>query len=407
MTTPSSSSPAGGSIAAPAFELSEFRRRVDDVKRRMAEAGIEVLLVSDPANMNYLTGYDAPSYYTHQMAILALDADQPLWVGRKMDTACARYTAWLDEDNVIGYPERYIGVQEPHVMEFFAEVLQARGWANRRLGLEMDSAPLTPRCLQRLQALLPQASWADAELLVNRARLLKSAAEIAYIRQAAQIANRAMRAAFEAAEPGVRECDVAARVMAALVAGTPEFAGHLNMQGGFSMATGERTAAPHLQWTQAPLHAQQLISIELGGCRHAYHAGLTRSFFLGDPPAELRHCARTAIDGIGVALSKMRPGHTCGEVADAWNAVLAQAGLQKESRIGYSIGIGYPLPSWIDRSASLQSDDPTVLQPDMTFHLIIGMWMERWGCEFSETVRITEGAPEVLTDFPRELLTKP
>src|SRR5436190_1448263 len=87
------------------FERSEYLERLRNTKRRMVEAGIEVLLVSDPANMNYLTGYNASSYYVHQMAIVAVDADEPLWVGRKMDVACARYTAFMAPENLIGYPE--------------------------------------------------------------------------------------------------------------------------------------------------------------------------------------------------------------------------------------------------------------------------------------------------------------
>lgn len=390
-----------------AFAPAEFQRRTVLIKQQMARAGIDVLLVCDPSNMNYLTGYDAPSYYIPQMAVLALSEAQPLWIGRKMDVACARYTAFMSSENLIGYPETYIGVQDRHVMEFVAAVLRERQWDRLRLGLEMDTAPLTPRCVEKLKQHLPHAVWVDAELLVNRVRLIKSDAEIVYIKQAAQISQRAMQAAYDAIEPGVRECDAAAKVMAALISGTEQFAGHLTMQGAFSMPSGERTSAPHLAWTDAPFRKQQLTSIELGGCRYAYHAGLSRSFFLGTPPAELLHCAEVTISGMGEVLERMRAGNTCGEVADHWNGILSRAGLRKESRIGYSIGIGYPLASWIDRSASLQSGDPTVMQPNMTFHIILGMWMDRWGFEVSETVRITGASAEVLNDFPRTLLVKP
>jgi Xaa-Pro dipeptidase len=395
------------SLHAAAFASAEYQRRIALIKQRMERAGIDVLLISDPSNMNYLTGYDAPSYYTHQMAVLAVEADEPLWIGRKMDVACARYTAFMRPEQLIGYPESYIGARDRHIMDFVAEVLRERGWDQWRLGLEMDTAPLTPRCFERLRKQLPRAQWVDAELLVNHVRLVKSDAEVVYIKQAAEISRRAMQAAYDVIEPGVRECDAAAKVMAALVAGTEHFAGHLTMQGAFSMPSGERTSAPHLAWTEAPFRKQQLTSIELGGCRHAYHAGLSRSFFLGSPPPELRHCAEVTVDGMGAVLERMRAGNTCGEVADHWNGLLRRAGLSKESRIGYSIGIGYPLASWIDRSASLQSGDPTVLRPNMTFHIILGMWMDRWGFEVSETVRITEAAVEVLTDFPRALLMKP
>ena len=87
---------ARGETVLP-FERPEYLERIANVKRRMDAAGIDVLLISDPCNMNYLTGYDATSYYVHQMVALALDAEEPLWIGRQMDVACARFTTFLQE----------------------------------------------------------------------------------------------------------------------------------------------------------------------------------------------------------------------------------------------------------------------------------------------------------------------
>ena len=119
------SPPAGGDCtleekAMLPFERPEYLERIANVKRRMDAAGIDVLLISDPCNMNYLTGYDATSYYVHQMVALALDAEEPLWIGRQMDVACARFTTFLQGENLRGYPERYIGVPDRHAMEFVA-----------------------------------------------------------------------------------------------------------------------------------------------------------------------------------------------------------------------------------------------------------------------------------------------
>src|SRR6186997_3071476 len=95
-------------VALP-FTRDEYLKRVAAVKRRMADVGIDGLLISDPCNMNYLTGYDATSYYVHQIVALALDAEEPLWIGRQMDIACARFTTWPTPQNLHGYPESYIG----------------------------------------------------------------------------------------------------------------------------------------------------------------------------------------------------------------------------------------------------------------------------------------------------------
>src|SRR5215212_1548811 len=143
-------------VALP-FTRDEYFNRVMAVKRRMTEASIDVLLVSDPCNMNYLTGYDATSYYVHQMVALALDAEEPLWLGRQMDVACARFTTFLQQENLSGYPESYIGVPDRHAMEFVALELQERGWDRGRIGVELDAHFFTARCYQELRTGLPDA----------------------------------------------------------------------------------------------------------------------------------------------------------------------------------------------------------------------------------------------------------
>src|SRR6266513_6531501 len=75
------------------------------------------------------------------------------------------------------------------------------------------------------------------------------------------------------------------------------------------------------------------------------------------------------------------------------------------SDLGYSIGVNYP-PNWADHTASLRENDTTVMEPNMTFHLMLGMWMEGWGFELSDTFRVTETGHEVLADFPRQLFVK-
>lgn len=385
-----------------AFEPAEFRQRVREVQSRMGTAGIDVLLVSDPANINYLSGYDAYSYYTHQVLAVALDVADPVWIGRKMDVACARYTAFMAAENLVGYPESFIGTDR-HPMDFIAQVIAERGWSRRRIGLEMDTAPLTPRCVERLRLALPDASWVDGERLVNGVRLIKSPQEIAYMREAAKLSERAMDVATGMIASGVRECEVAAAIHAALIAGQSDYAGHFTMNGGLSMPSGAKASAPHLSWTSGRFKSGEATNIELGGCRHGYHAGLSRTVFVGQPGEKLLACEALAVEGLNAALDQARAGITCGEIAESWNRRLRRAGFEKESRIGYSIGIGYPTHSWIERAASLQVGDVTVLRPNMTFHLILGMWMPDWGFILSETFRVTEGAPEVFASFPRQL----
>jgi Xaa-Pro dipeptidase len=389
----------------PPFERSEYLERAAKTKQRMEAAGIEVLVAADPSNLCYLTGYDALSYYTPQVVILALDEEEPYWLGRYQDIPCARYTVFMDEDHIAAYPEKYIGDPDLHPMAYVADWLRDRGWGSRRLGVEMDNMCFTPRALQEMERGLPNAAFIDASLLVNWVRVVKSAQEVEYIRQASEIAASAMNAGLEKIAVGVRECDVAATIYGAMVGGTDQYGGA--MPKGLTIATGPRTAAPHLFWTDEPFKLGDPVTFELGGCRNRYNAGLARTVFLGEPPKKLTDLVPVVVEGMHAAFQAAVPGALCQDVEAAWRAVINRHGYEKVSRIGYSIGIGYPGVGWVERTASLKQGDTTVLEPNMTFHMILGMWMDDWGFELSETFRISEsGGPEIFNHVPQELFIR-
>ena len=386
------------------FDTLEYVHRVDNVKQKMSDAGIDVLLVSNPANMNYLTGYDGWSYYVHQMAVVYLSAAQPLWIGREMDIPGARATAWLDDENLYAYSDDYVDSNEKHPMHFVASVLRERGWDHGRIGVEMDSWYFTARAYLALQESLNPGELIDAWPLVNTVRLVKSPAEIALMRGAGEIVSKAMQVAIDCIEPGVRENDAVANITHAQITGTRRFWGDYPATLA-SVPSGAKSAAPHLTWSGDPFEPDTATNIELGGCHHRYHAALARTLYLGKPPAKLESLASATIQGMETTLMSMRAGVTCEEVEAAWRGEMAKAGYEKRSRIGYSIGLNYP-PDWGEQSASLREGDKTLLAPNMCFHVMLGMWMEDWGFELSETVRVSDVEPELLTNCPRKLFVK-
>lgn len=385
----------------PAFAEADYRARLSRVRDAMARRGIDVLVVSDPANMTYLTGYDAWSFYVHQCVLVTADA-LPVWIGREMDVAGARLTTWLPERALRGYDETYVDSDTRHPMEVVADTIRSAAGRRARVGVEKDCWYFPARSAEVLTAALPDAHFADAFGMVNRVRLVKSEAEIAYMRIAGEIAGRAMRAGLDTVAVGVRECDVAAAVTHA------QFAGTETAYGDYPAAlvqapSGERTAAPHLTWSGTRYVAGSVGYLELAGCHQRYHAPLARSFCLGDPPDWLRDMVPVVEEGMAAVLDAARAGTTAEAVEATWRAVIAKAGYAKDSRIGYSIGLGYP-PDWGERTASLRPGDTTVLEQGMCFHVILGMWRDDGGYEASESICIRAGgAPELLTRFPRDL----
>lgn len=235
-------------------------------------------------------------------------------------------------------------------------------------------------------------------------RILKSDVEIAMMRKAGKIAEQAMQVAYDTIGAGARECDVAAAIMQAQVKGTTDFGGDYPSIVPL-LPRGETSGAPHLTWTDKRYGPGEVVFIEIAGCYSRYHSPLSRTVSLGQSSQEVRRVAAITLEGLDAALATVKPGVACEDVEAAWRKVLAKYGYAKESRIGYSIGLNYP-PDWGEHTASLRPGDRTVLQPNMTFHCIPGMYFDDFGVSISEAFRVTASGYETFAQFPRELYVK-
>jgi Xaa-Pro dipeptidase len=386
------------------FEKSEYLERIGKTKKSMADQGVDVLLATNPANMNYLTGYDGWSFYVHQLVVLTLDSDEPIWIGRGMDANAAKVTTFLNHDNILGYPDDYVQTPVKHPMDYAADFLMQHGWHKGTVGVEMDSYYFTAACYESLKRNLPDTDFKDATTLVNWVRVIKSAQEIEYMQQAARIIEKTMQVAVDMVRPGVRQCDAAAAVYQAKISGTEEYGGDYT---GLCpmLPTGIGTSTPHLTWTDQPFVNGEATILELAAARRHYHCPMARTVHLGKPPKRLVDTAAVVVEGLNNALAAAKPGVQCQEVEAVWRETIKKHGIIKESRIGYSTGLNYP-PDWGEHTLSLRPGDTTELQPNMTIHMIPGVWLDDWGIEISECFRVTESGSETLANFPRELFVK-
>ena len=385
---------------APPFSRSEYDDRLNRTRSDMQAKGFDVLVVGDPANINWLTGYDAWSFYTPQIMVVGIDLD-PTWIGREMDAGAASFTTYLPDEQVIAFPETYVQQKTVHPAQFMAQWMKSKGLNGKRVGYEADVYYLTPAAVEHLKNGLPDSQWSDCELLVNWQRLVKSPAEIVMLQQASEIAGLAMQTAYDGVRPGVRQNDLMADIIAAQIKGTPEFGGDQTALHPLVLA-GEAASTAHPMWTDTTFQKDQTIAFELGGCRKRYNAGLARTVHLGEPPKTLITTAKAVGEGMDEVLKAMKSGAQCNDVHAAWQAVLDQYGLEKKSRIGYSIGLGYS-PDWGEHTISFRPDDKTVLPENAVVHIILGMWMDGWGMELSETIHVRANDAICLTQFPRDV----
>jgi Xaa-Pro dipeptidase len=386
------------------FDAPEYRRRMRRVKQRMYDRGIDILLVTDPANMNYLTGYDGWSFYVHQGVIVVIDREEPLWFGREQDSNGARLTTWLTQENIRPYTDDYVHSPTKHPMEFAADVITEVGVGKRYIGVEMDNCYFTGQALECLREGLPQWKFKDADLLVNWVRVIKSDAELRYMRMAARIVEKTMQAAIDAIAAGVREGDAAADVYHAQISGTADFTGDYSAIAPI-MPSGIRTSTAHLTWTDRRYEPGDIVLLELAGCKNRYHAPLARTLVIGSASSALEDTARAVIEGLNTVIDFIEPEITGEEIEEKWREAVAGSAVVKMSRIGYSFGLNYP-PDWGEHTISLRPGDKHLLKPGMTLHLMPGIWEKDFGFECSEPIRVTESGCEPLTDFPRKLFIK-
>jgi len=386
------------------FSKMEYDSRITKTRAAMEAAGIDVLFTTDPSNQAWLTGYDGWSFYVHQGVILGMDGD-PIWWGRYMDMLGGRRTCWMSHDNILGYGDHYIQSTEIHPMEDLARRLREMGHGAARIGVEMENYYYSAKAHAVLTAELPEATFVDATALVNWQRLIKSEDEIAFIRKAARISEHVIRTAIDRAAPGVRKNDLVADILHAGVTGVGEDWGDYPAIVPLTPSGLDATAA-HLTWNGAPMQAGEGTFFELSGCYRRYHAPLCRTVYLGTPPDDMRRVEAAQMEGIEAGLDAARAGNRTCEIAQAFLDVMAKHEIERKGRMGYPVGLSYP-PDWGERTASIRTEDRTVLEPGMVFHFMPALWMDDWGLETTETILIKpDGPAETLCNVERQLFVK-
>ena len=264
-------------VYTPPFSKAEYNRRLAETKKRMADAGFDLIICQDPANMSWLTGFDGWSFYTPQVVLVHLD-EEPIWFGRAQDAKAAHITPDIPPNNIVGESEKRIHHATGPPYDELADLIKHRGWSSARIGVELDAHYYTARAHAHLVKGVPDAKVSDSEQLVNWARLVKSDAELVYMREAGAICTAAMNRAIEKVAPGVAQYEVIAEVYHAQVLGVEgaygDYTGLCPL-----IQVGEGTSTPHLTWSDQPIPRETLVMLEMAGARHHYHAPLTRTLY--------------------------------------------------------------------------------------------------------------------------------
>ena len=369
------------------FSDEELSRRLAATRQEMAARGLDLVLLSAPEHVFYLTGLDHWGYFAPHVLIVAAEGELVL-VTRAMEHVAIRNQ--VRNATFIGHSDS----------ESAADVVvkHLKGASSgKTIGLEAASAGLSYSMGQALKQGIDGASWVDITGMLDEMRLVKSTEEQRFMRSAAVASDAGTQAAINAIHNGAKEVDVAAECLAAMTraGGTPPGFGPF-------LRPSHRMAEEHTTWGDGEHH--EAVFLEIAGCVSRYNAPMGRLVNIGrisDEDAEMANICGEAFDA---TLRALKVGARAKDVYNGWQSVVDGAGMHEYRRhhCGYLVGIGFP-PAWTGgpRVTGLRHDSDREMREGMTFHLMSWFTETGRGNYFiSNTVLLGADGAEVLTTTP-------
>ncbi len=368
------------------FTIEEYRNRVSKTQAEMAKHHLPVLLLHAPENITYLSGFRMLGFFMYHALIVPASGD-PVLVVRDVEQPAADETCWVRQRSV------YVDIEEP--IKATARALGDLGLDHGTIGTEFGTWFLTLDRMETLKRLLPNVTFIPEPNIVRLLRVVKSEAEIEYLKKASRVVEAMVRAGFGAIRNGASERELAAAIMTAqaMSGGEPPLEA--------IMMTGERTRQLHGTWSDRRLRAGDSVYFELNGVVGGYWSKLMRTAVVGKASKEQRRAAHVISESLEKGIAMMHPGAVAGEIDQVLRQPVIRAGLRDSyyHRVGYTLGLIHP-PSSGEYIRQFMAGDTWRLEAGQVFHMLV----IASGVGFSETVLVTNDGPQLLTNFERRLI---
>lgn len=379
----------------PHFAPQEFAQRLERTRAALDAAGLDALLCFKQESMYWLTGYDTFGYCFFQCLVVRGDG-QPVLLTRAPDLRQAGHTSTIEDIRV------WVDREEANPALDLKDLLESLSLAGKRLGVEWETPGLPAGNGRRLAVALDGfATLADASLLVSRLRLVKSAAELAFVRRAAELADAALSAAVEHTGPGADEGVILARMHDAVFEGGGDYPGNP-----FIIGSGTGALLCRYFSGRRRLDPVDQLTLEFAGVYRQYHACLMRTLLVGEATPRHRELLDAAKEALLACEERVRPGSSMGEVFAAHASTFDRRGLAQHrlNACGYSLGAVYA-PSWMDWPM-FYAGNPVAIEPGMVFflHMILMDSDTGTAMTLGRTSIVGESGAEPLSSAPLELV---
>src|SRR5215831_20584887 len=363
----------------------------------MQRGGLDGLLMFRQESMYYLTGYDTFGYVFFQCLYLGADGTLTL-LTRAPDLLQAKHTSVISDIRI------WVDAPDARPAEQLRAILASLGCNGKRLGVEWEAYGLTARNGQRLASALEGfCTLADASDLVSRLRVVKSPAELAYVRRAAELGDAALDEANRLAKPGAFEGDILAAMQGAVFRG-----GGDDPANEYIIGSGKDALLCRYFTGRRKLDARDQLTLEFAGAYRHYHACLMRTIPIGEPLPGQREMHKVSVDALEACKAALKPGRPIGEVFDAYARVCDAAGhrAHRLNATGYSLGTTFA-PNWMDWPMFYHGN-PEAAAPGMVFFIHIIIFDADRGVAMTNghTVLVTKRGCEALSKRSTDLVTK-
>jgi Xaa-Pro dipeptidase len=384
--------------------MKEYQTRVASTCKKMAAAGIDVLLVTQPQNIYYLSGYRSVGHGIAPLQALIVTKDGDLKILSRM----------LEQQTVLNYtwtknPTFYSDFEDPY--KSLKVTLDEMKLSRKGFGVEMNSAYMSARRFQKVQQVFPKASFKNASGLIEDLRIVKSEEEIQCMRKAGKLTGIGIKAGIDATRVGVHEYEVAAEILHALYKNGQDDL----LSSYYTINSGPTGGCAHDSYRDRVIQNDDLVIIELGGCNNLYTTNAIATIYIGTPSEAVKEIHKVTVKLHNDCIRACRRGSPAEDVWKVADKIYNTAGLGRYyRRVGFSVGISAQPYYWIGEDFDLVKGERRKLKAGMTLSVEpgagsfgIGAGKEKpVGTLVGSNVLVTENEPEQLSSPWLELYTK-
>ena len=364
--------------------------RLDRAQRIMSREEINGILLFDPFNIRYLTGYKPAGVLGNSVAVL-VKGEEPLLIVPQGECEFAQAESWFQ--HVQPY-QSHTGEGVPSaLLNTLQKATEQYNLRSVNIGVELNF--ISARQFEEIKRLLPDAGFRNISTSMAELRMIKDEAEIEKIRAAFQIAENGVRAAFECIRPGISEIEVAAEVERTLRKAGATHTGYPTV-----VASGSRAGCPYVPASRREINSDEFVVISVSAVNDDYCSNVTRSVLTGKPTKKQKALFECARDSVTTAQNILNPETIVRDIALSIRRIADERGYlpHLNSQLGSGVGLQPLEPPIISPTEEI----PII--PGMVFTIETGFSMPAVGCvRVGDTIVYQkEGEYEILNQIPLE-----